>query len=101
MMTCSGPETQDRRGKLLKAGGNRYSRRAFDILAAFLDVLGKPVRQAPENYERGELLMDSAVDLETNASLELTRENSLLLPRGPLADDATVKNGPGVSLGHR
>jgi hypothetical protein len=54
-------------------------------------VLGKPVRQAPDNYERGELLMDSATDLETNASVDLSHENSLLLRRGPLADDATVK----------
>jgi hypothetical protein len=33
------------------------------------DVLGKPVQQVPDNYERGELLMDSATDLETNASV--------------------------------
>jgi hypothetical protein len=79
------------RGKLLRAGRNGYTRRSFDILTAFLDVLGKPVREAPDNYERGELLMDNATDLETNASLELARENSLLLRRGHLADDATVK----------
>src|ERR1035438_3209978 len=44
------------RGKLVKAGGNGYTRRSFDILRAFLDVLGKPVRQVPDNYERGEVL---------------------------------------------
>jgi len=79
------------RGKLLKAGANGYTRRSFDVLRAFLDVLGKTVREAPDNYERGELLVDSATDLETNASLELARENCLLLRRGPLADGATVK----------
>jgi len=79
------------RGKLIKTGRNGYTRKSFDILTAFLDVLGKPVRQAPDNYERGELLMDSATDLETNASVDLSHENSLLLRRGPLADDATVK----------
>jgi hypothetical protein len=79
------------RGKLVKAGRNGYTRKSFDILRAFLDVLGKPVGQVPENYERGELLMDSATDLETNASVDLAHENSLLLRRGALADDATVK----------
>lgn len=57
------------RGKLIKAGTNWYTRKSFDILTAFLDVLGKPVKQVPDNYERGELLMDSATDLETNASV--------------------------------
>jgi hypothetical protein len=79
------------RGKLIKAGRNGYTRKSFDILTAFLDVLGKPVRQAPDNYERGELLVDSATDLETNASVKLSHENSLLLRRGPVAGDATVK----------
>jgi hypothetical protein len=79
------------RGKLVKAGGNGYTRRSFDILRAFLDVLGKPVRQVPDNYERGELLVDSATDLETNASVELAHQNSLLLRHGPLAGDAIVK----------
>ncbi|MCX6629129.1 MAG: hypothetical protein NTW28_16040 [Candidatus Solibacter sp.] len=37
------------RGKLVKAGGNGYTRRSFDILSAFMDVLGKPVRQVPDN----------------------------------------------------
>src|SRR5260370_27435515 len=81
------------RGKLLKAGANGYTRRSFDVLRAFLDVLGKTVQQAPDNYERGELLVDSATDLETNASLELARENSLLLRRGTLSRWANVENG--------
>lgn len=79
------------RGKLLKAGENGHSRKSFDILTAFLDVLGKPASQAPENYQRGALLVDTATDLETNATTNLSRENSLLLRHGPLADDATVK----------
>jgi hypothetical protein len=79
------------RGKLVKAGHNGYSRKSFDILTAFLDVLGKPASQVPDNYERGELLVDTAMDLETNATKGLTRENSLLLQRGPLPDDAVVK----------
>jgi hypothetical protein len=79
------------RGKLLKAGRNGYTRKSFDILTSFLDVLGKRAGEVPENYERGELLVDTAMDLETNASKGLARENSLVLQRGPVADDAVVK----------
>jgi len=79
------------RGKLLRAGENGHSRKSFDILTAFLDVLGKPAAQVPENYERGALLVDTATDLETNATTNLARENSLLLRHGPLANDAVVK----------
>ena len=85
--------TQDEicRGKLLKAGNNGYTRKSFDILTAFLDVLGKTTSQMPDNFERGEFLIDSATDLETNASKEFVRENSVLLKRGALAEDAVVK----------
>jgi hypothetical protein len=79
------------RGRLHKAGQNGYGRKSFDIIASFLEVLGKPVSQTPDNYERGELLLDTAMDLETNATLGLARENSLLLQHGPLPDDAVVK----------
>src|SRR5215831_3766426 len=79
------------RGKLLRAGENGHSRKSFDILTAFLYVLGKPAAQVPENYERGALLVDTATDLETNATTNLARENSLLLRHGPLANDAVVK----------
>jgi hypothetical protein len=84
-------EDEVSRGRLLKAGQNGYTRKSFDILSAFLDVLGKPTGQVPGNYERGELLVDTAMDLETNATKGLVRDNSLLLRRGPLADDAVVK----------
>src|SRR5262249_11284448 len=63
----------------------------FDILTSFLDVLGKPAGQAPANYERGELLVDTSMDLETNATKGLARENSLMLERGPVNDSAVVK----------
>jgi hypothetical protein len=79
------------RGRLHKVGQNGYGRKSFDILTSFLDVLGKPAGQVPDNYERGELLLDTAMDLETNATQGLVRENSLLLQRGPLPDDAIVK----------
>jgi hypothetical protein len=79
------------RGRLHRAKENGYGRKSFDILTSFRDVLGKTAGQAPDNYERGELVIDTAVDLETNATTGLKRENSLLVRRGPLSDDAVVK----------
>jgi hypothetical protein len=79
------------RGRLHRAGHNGYSRKSFDILTSFLDVLGKPTSQVPDNYERGELLVDTAMELETNVTKGLARENSLVLQRGRLPSDAVVK----------
>jgi hypothetical protein len=79
------------RGKLLKPTAKGYTGKSFDILAAFLDVLGKPVSEAPANYDLGELLLDSSMQLETNASLGLSRENVLILKHGPVADNARIK----------
>jgi hypothetical protein len=79
------------RGKLVKAGKNGYTRKSFDIFASFLDVLGRPAGQVPDNYDRGELLVDTSMDLETNTTKGLTWENSLMLQHGLVADDAVVK----------
>ncbi len=79
------------RGRLHKVGQNGYGRKSFDILSSFLDVLGKPVGQLPDNFERGELLNDTAMDLETNATKGLSQENSLFLQHGPLENEAIVK----------
>jgi hypothetical protein len=79
------------RGRLHKAGENGYTRKSFDITAAFLDVLGKPANEIPDNYERGELLLDTSMDLETNASKGLAREHSLTLQRGKVPEDSRVK----------
>jgi hypothetical protein len=79
------------RGRLHKTGQNGYCQKSFDILTSFLDVLGKRACEVPGNYERGELLVDTAMDLETNATKGLTRENSLMLQHGQLADEAVVK----------
>jgi hypothetical protein len=79
------------RGRLHRAGENGYGRKSFDILTSFGDVLGIPAGQLPDNYERGELVIDTAMDLETNATTGLTRGNSLIVRRGPLAADAVVK----------
>jgi hypothetical protein len=61
------------------------------MIAAFKDVLGRPVSDIPDNYDRGELLVDSAMELETNATKGLSTENSLILQHGPVADTAVVK----------
>jgi hypothetical protein len=79
------------RGRLHKAGSGHSVHKSFDIIGAFKDVLGKTVAEIPENYERGELLVDSAMELETNATRGVAIENSLILQRGAVADDAIVK----------
>ncbi len=79
------------RGKLRHANKNGYVKKSFDIVTAFLDVLGKPVRDTPTNHERGEMLVDTATDLTTNASNGLARENALQIQTGSVADEAIVK----------
>jgi len=79
------------RGRLHRAGENGYTRKSFDITSAFLDVLGKTATEVPDNYERGELLVDTAMDLETNASKGLTREHALMLRPGNVPPESIVK----------
>jgi hypothetical protein len=79
------------RGRLHKFGENGYTRKSFDIISAFLDALGKPVSEVPDNYERGEFLVDTAMELETNASKGLMREHSLMLQRGKVLENSRVK----------
>jgi hypothetical protein len=78
-------------GSWVKPGDERIVVKLFDVLTAFLDVLGRPVGEAPANHAHGDLIVDSAMDLETNASLGMTQENSLMLVDGKLADDDVVK----------
>ena len=79
------------RGRLHRTEENGYGRKSFDILASFEDVLGKTAGEAPNNYERGELVIDTAMDLETNTTPGLKRENSLLLRRASLPDESVIK----------
>lgn len=79
------------RGRLHRTGENGYTRKSFDAVGTFLDVLGKRVDGVPDNYEKGDVLVDTAMDLETNASNGLARENSLILQRGRVPADAVVK----------
>jgi hypothetical protein len=78
-------------GRLLKPGCDRVVTKSFDILSAFLDVLGKPVADVPANHVRGTMIIDSATELETNASLGYSRENSLTLVDGIVRDTDVVK----------
>ena len=80
------------RGKLIKSnqqGG--YIHKSFDLLTAFGDVLGKKASHVPENFETGELVVDTAMDLETNTTKGYFRENSLLLQQGRVLNNAIVK----------
>lgn len=79
------------RGRLHRAGENGYGRKSFDIVTAFRDVLGKRADEVPDNYDRGELLTDSAMELESNATTGLVRQNSLILSRGEVLPDSVVK----------
>jgi hypothetical protein len=79
------------RGRLHRAGTNGYVKKSFDVLGSFLDVLGKPTAEVPANYVSGEVLIDSAMDLETNATKGVSRENSLVLQKGDVRPDAVVK----------
>jgi hypothetical protein len=79
------------RGRLHKVGRQHWVEKSFDILAAFEDVLGKRVSEIPKNYERSEYVVDTAMDLETNATKGLFTENSLMLKHGVVPDGAVVK----------
>jgi hypothetical protein len=79
------------RGRLHKLGQNGFVRKSFDIMSAFLDVLGKPAAEVPDNYERGENLHDSAMELETNSSRGFSSENTIFLEPGSIQQDAIVK----------
>lgn len=79
------------RGKLLKPEAGETIHKSFDILTSFQDVLGRKVSEVPANYEKGELVVDTAMDLETNVSKDFARDNSLLLQKGTVSKNATVK----------
>ena len=78
-------------GKLMKGDDTRIINKSFDLLTSFYDVLGRRVGDLPANYEKGELLVDTAMDLETNVSKSFAGDNALLLKRGSLPNQAVVK----------
>jgi hypothetical protein len=54
-------------------------------------VLGRKVGDLPANYEKGEFVIDTVMDLETNVSNDFAGDNALLLKRGSLSNQAVVK----------
>jgi hypothetical protein len=79
------------RGKLMKSNHGGFVNKSFDLLTSFKDVLGRKVSELPGNYENGELLTDTAMDLETNVSNDFAGDNSLVLKRGAVSRNAVVK----------
>lgn len=79
------------RGKLLRAGHPGVTQKSFDILAAFQEALGRRVSELPANYLRGGFVRDSSMDLLTNQSRGLARENHLVLEPGALDGNDIVK----------
>ena len=79
------------RGKLYRTTDKGYVHKSFDLLTAFKEALGKKVGQMPANYEKGELLVDTSMDLETNTTNNFSRENSLNLQTGKVSRDSIVK----------
>ena len=79
------------RGKLIRCDAPGFTRKSFDILTAFRDVLGRQVCEIPGNHVRGETLLDSAMDLETNVSRGQGRTNSLHLRPGTVHDRDVIK----------
>jgi hypothetical protein len=79
------------RGKLMKGTAGGFVNKSFDLLTSFKDVLGRRVSELPGNFEKGELLTDTAMDLETNVSNDFARDNSLVLKRGAVSRNAVVK----------
>jgi hypothetical protein len=79
------------RAGLRKPGDDSYLRKSYDLLTSYKDVLGKKVKELPSNFEAGEMVIDTAMDLETNVSKEFTPENSLLLQEGAVSKNAVIK----------
>jgi hypothetical protein len=79
------------RGKLAKPDDGGFIHKSYDLLTSFSDVLGQPAGSLPANFARGELLVDTSMDLETNTTREFSRENALLLQKGRVPKTAVVK----------
>jgi hypothetical protein len=79
------------RGKLVKPDDAGFIHKSYDLLTSFTDVLGQSAGELPANFARGELLVDTSMDLETNTTTQFTRENALLLQKGRVPKSAVVK----------
>ncbi len=79
------------RGLLMKPDRKGYVQKSFDLISSFQDVLGKRLVEIPSNYAQGELLEDSATDLETNTTETFLAENTLRLRQGKVPPQTVVK----------
>jgi hypothetical protein len=79
------------RGVLRRASEQSWKKRAFDVVGPFEEVLGRRVGDLPHGYAPGEVIVDSATELETNASKGLHRANTLVLSPGAPPENAVVK----------
>jgi hypothetical protein len=79
------------RGKVMRAEQAPDEHHSTDILGAFLEALGKPAGRVPDRYARGDHLVDTATDLETNTTKDFTRENALVLRQGHVDPESIVK----------
>jgi hypothetical protein len=84
-------EREISRGYLMKKTSTEYHRVEFDIVRSFSDCLARKVKDLPENFVIGDHIIDSAMELETNTSKGLTRENHLIIKEGGVDPDAEVK----------
>jgi len=77
------------RGTLVNSSDSRtVSQKASDPIGHFVNCLGKKYSDLPEEYLGAHVLLDSQMDLQTNASLGLQRDTNLVLEgEAPAADD--------------
>ncbi len=79
------------RGKIVGINDKGYLEKSYDLLTSFGEVIGKFVKDIPSNYEKGEVLIDSSMDLETNSTKGIQNENSLILQDGKVSPRNIVK----------
>jgi len=79
------------RGKLAKPDEGGFVHKSYDLLTSFQDVLGQPAAALPANFEQGDYVVDTSMDLETNTTTLFSRENSLILQKGRVPRTAVVK----------
>jgi len=67
--------------------------REYDLVRAYLEILGREVQQAPSSFLRGDTLQDSMSELYSNTSLSSVHEgaeNTLVLQPGFVNEKARV-----------
>jgi len=90
-LDLSGPlkKREISRGTLVNSNNTRkVHQRPSDPVSLFVNCLGKKYSDLSEDYSGAHVLLDSQMDLQTNASLGLQRDTNLVLEgEAPGADD--------------